>query len=135
MGQCAAVRSAWGTPSYNPASRFLDEIPSNLIDWRRAESTLAAPPSRTIGGRSGGGFGGSGGSGGGFGSTFGSGKRKAVKEAPTLSVGDLVNHDSFGMGRVQLVDGAGDKTKARIDFGADIGEKDFLVKYAPIEKL
>lgn len=132
----AAVRSAWGTPSYNPASRFLDEIPSSLVDWRRAESTLAAPPSRSIGGRSPGGFGG----GGGFGSTFGGGSRsragaKAAKEAPTLSVGDLVNHDSFGMGRVQLVEGAGDRTKARIDFGADIGEKDFLVKYAPIEKL
>ncbi|HJE59026.1 MAG TPA: DNA helicase PcrA [Nocardiopsis listeri] len=127
----AAVRSAWGTPSYNPASRFLDEIPAELVDWKRAESTLAAPPSRSIGGGRGGGFGG----GSGFGSTFGGGRKKTVKEAPTLSVGDLVNHDSFGMGRVQLVDGAGDKTKARIDFGADIGEKDFLVKYAPIEKL
>ncbi|WDZ91765.1 DNA helicase PcrA [Nocardiopsis sp. HUAS JQ3] len=134
----AAVRSAWGTPSYNPASRFLDEIPSSLVDWRRAESTLAAPPSRSIGGRGSGGFGSGGG--GGFGGTFGGGSRsrggaKAAKEAPTLSVGDLVNHDSFGMGRVQLVEGAGDRTKARIDFGADIGEKDFLVKYAPIEKL
>nr|WP_218909398.1 DNA helicase PcrA [Nocardiopsis sinuspersici] len=129
----AAVRSAWGTPTYNPASRFLDEVPSSLVDWRRAESTLGAPPSRSIGGGRGG-FGG-----GGFGSTFGGGKgprsRGGAKEAPTLSVGDLVNHDSFGMGRVELVEGAGDKTKARIDFGADIGEKDFLVKYAPIEKL
>ncbi|MEE2035959.1 DNA helicase PcrA [Nocardiopsis sp. CT-R113] len=123
----AAVRSAWGTPSYNPGSRFLDEIPSSLVDWRRAESSLAAPPSRSIGGGRGTG---------GFGSTFGGGSRRSAgKEAPTLSVGDLVNHDSFGMGRVQLVEGAGDKTKARIDFGADIGEKDFLVKYAPIEKL
>ncbi|WP_160049982.1 DNA helicase PcrA [Nocardiopsis sp. FR4] len=131
----AAVRSAWGTPSYNPASRFLDEIPSSLVDWRRAESTLAAPPSRSIGGGRGAG---------GFGGTFGGGRSsgrgpgraaRPAKEAPTLSVGDLVNHDSFGMGRVQLVEGAGDKTKARIDFGADIGEKDFLVKYAPIEKL
>ncbi|MEE2044067.1 DNA helicase PcrA [Nocardiopsis sp. NPDC006198] len=123
----AAVRSAWGTPSYNPGSRFLDEIPASLVDWRRAESSLAAPPSRGIGGGRGSG---------GFGSTFGGGPRRgAGKEAPTLGVGDLVNHDSFGMGRVQLVEGAGDKTKARIDFGADIGEKDFLVKYAPIEKL
>jgi len=123
----AAVRSAWGTPSYNPGSRFLDEIPSPLVDWRRAESSLASPPSRSIGGGRGTG---------GFGGTFGSGSRRSPgKEAPTLSVGDLVNHDSFGMGRVQLVEGAGDRTKARIDFGADIGEKDFLVKYAPIEKL
>ena len=124
----AAVRSAWGSPSYNPASRFLDEIPAHLVEWRRVESTLAAPPSRSIGGRGTGGFG----------STFGGGeraRRKPAKEAPSLSVGDLVNHDSFGMGRVRLVEGSGDKTKARIDFGADIGEKDFLVKYAPIEKL
>ncbi|MEV2279402.1 UvrD-helicase domain-containing protein [Nocardiopsis sp. NPDC049922] len=131
----AAVRSAWGTPSYNPASRFLDEIPSSLVEWRRAESTLAAPPSRSIGGSSWG----SGGFGGGTGFGGGSRSRGAgstpKKEAPTLSVGDLVTHDSFGMGRVQLVEGTGDKTKARIDFGADIGEKDFLVKYAPIEKL
>lgn len=130
----AAVRSAWGSPSYNPASRFLDEIPSNLLDWRRSESVLSAPPSRTIGrgGSARGGFGGEG-----FGSTFGGARTRPArkKEAPTLSVGDLVNHDSFGMGRVQLVEGGGDKTKARIDFGADIGEKDFLVKYAPIEKL
>src|SRR5699024_11808736 len=61
--------------------------------------------------------------------------RAPKKEAPTLTVGDLVTHDSFGIGRVQLVEGGGDKTKARIDFGADIGEKDFLVKYAPCEKL
>ncbi|WP_304453453.1 UvrD-helicase domain-containing protein [Nocardiopsis sp. YSL2] len=132
----AAVRSAWGTPSYNPASRFLDEIPSPLVDWRRAESTLAPPPSRGLSGGWGGG-----GSATGFGGGFGGGSRarggtaRPTKEAPTLSVGDLVNHDSFGMGRVELVEGAGDKTKARIDFGADIGEKDFLVKYAPIEKL
>jgi DNA helicase-2/ATP-dependent DNA helicase PcrA len=135
----AAVRSAWGTPSYNPASRFLDEIPSALVDWRRAESTLAPPPSRGLSGGWGGGSGA--GSVGGFSGGFGGGSRsragsaRPTKEAPTLSVGDLVNHDSFGMGRVQLVEGAGDKTKARIDFGADIGEKDFLVKYAPIEKL
>ncbi|MFV2196214.1 DNA helicase PcrA [Nocardiopsis sp. LOL_012] len=122
----AAVRSAWGSPSYNPASRFLDEVPSSLVEWRRSESVLAAPPSRTIGGRS------AFGSGGGSRGRAGAAKQKQV---PTLSVGDLVNHDSFGMGRVCLVEGGGDRTKARIDFGADIGEKDLVVKYAPIEKL
>ncbi|GAA1072661.1 DNA helicase PcrA [Nocardiopsis composta] len=111
----AAVRSAWGSPSYNPPSRFLDEVPGELVDWRRAESSMASlssprprrePPSR-----------------------------RPAKDVPLLSPGDKVTHDSFGMGTVMLVDGAGDKTKARIDFGADIGEKDFLVKFAPIEKL
>src|SRR3546814_12745053 len=28
------MRSAWGAPSHNPASRFLDEIPPTLVDWR-----------------------------------------------------------------------------------------------------
>ncbi|MFW5420393.1 DNA helicase PcrA [Nocardiopsis sp. CNT-189] len=111
----AAVRSAWGTPSYNPPSRFLDEVPGELVDWRRAESSMSSlssprprrePPAR-----------------------------RPAKDVPLLSPGDKVTHDSFGMGTVMLVDGAGDKTKARIDFGADIGEKDFLVKFAPIEKL
>src|SRR3546814_1865717 len=31
----AVMRSAWGAPSHNPASRFLDEIPPTLVDWRR----------------------------------------------------------------------------------------------------
>ena len=127
----AAVRSAWGSPSYNPPSRFLDEIPSSLIDWRRGESPVLSTPPALRRGPAGGrslAFGGEG-----FGGASGRGRPKA--EAPTLSVGDLVNHDKFGMGRVRLVDGTGDRTKARIDFGADIGEKDLVVKYAPIEKL
>ncbi len=35
----AGVRSAWGAPQYNPPSRFLDEIPEELIDWRRTETS------------------------------------------------------------------------------------------------
>ena len=126
----AAVRSAWGTPTYNPASRFIDEIPSQYVEWKREGSALAPPPSRGLGG-------GSGSSGFGGGTRGGGRSRGSVSQAatPTLSVGDLVNHDSFGMGRVELVEGGGDKTKARIDFGADIGEKDLMVKYAPIQKL
>ena len=33
----AITRSAWGQPSMNPASRFLDELPGDLVDWRRLE--------------------------------------------------------------------------------------------------
>ncbi|KIH97590.1 ATP-dependent DNA helicase PcrA [Streptomonospora alba] len=113
----AAVRSAWGSPSFNPPSRFLDEVPAELVEWRRAESSLASaaqPRGRT---------------------PSPAPSRKAKNEVPSLTPGDKVNHDQFGMGEVLLVDGAGDKTKARIDFGADIGEKDFLVKFAPIERL
>ena len=34
----AVVRSAWGAPQHNPASRFLDELPVDLVDWRRTEA-------------------------------------------------------------------------------------------------
>src|SRR6476661_8708307 len=33
----AMLRSAWGQPGANPASRFLDDIPADLIDWRRTD--------------------------------------------------------------------------------------------------
>ena len=35
----AIVRSAWGQPMLNPESRFLREIPQELIDWRRSAPT------------------------------------------------------------------------------------------------
>jgi len=38
----AIVRSAFGQPSTNPASRFLDEIPPELVDWRRTEEQLVS---------------------------------------------------------------------------------------------
>ncbi len=34
----AVMRSAWGSPSYNPASRFLEELPEDGVSWQRAES-------------------------------------------------------------------------------------------------
>ena len=37
----ATMRSSWGAPSYNPASRFLAEIPEKLVEWERAEATPA----------------------------------------------------------------------------------------------
>ncbi len=39
----AGVRSAWGAPSYNPPSRFLDEVPDHLVEWRRSETSAMRP--------------------------------------------------------------------------------------------
>ncbi len=36
----AVVRSAWGAPQHNPASRFLDELPVDLVDWRRTAEAM-----------------------------------------------------------------------------------------------
>src|SRR5215204_301941 len=37
----AIVRAAWGAPQHNPPSRFLNEIPDRLIDWRRTERAVS----------------------------------------------------------------------------------------------
>lgn len=61
----AQTRASWGTPQTNPPSRFLGEIPEDLIDWIREE------PSHGWGGGSA--FGRSSGFGSSYGSGFGSG--------------------------------------------------------------
>ncbi|MFC1404410.1 MULTISPECIES: DNA helicase PcrA [Streptacidiphilus] len=129
----AVLRSAWGQPSYNPASRFLEEIPPALVDEKRS-SAAAVPSAR-------GSFGGSGGANGGGGrkssAPAGWGRSAGrIKEraAVSLAVGDRVTHDRFGLGTVVAVGGPADDAKATIDFGAE-GTKQLLLRYAPVEKL
>ncbi|QQQ63126.1 DNA helicase PcrA [Paenarthrobacter ureafaciens] len=141
------VRSMWGQSQYNPASQFLQEIPSELVDWKR-EGT-----SRQVGGwgnapigskQYGGSFWGAGGSRGAAASPstgFDADVPAAVartrvqpqKEVISVAVGDKVNHTSFGNGVVLGVEGAGDKTVAKVKF--DVGEKRLLLRYAPLTKL
>ena len=115
----AEYRSTWGAPNYNPPSRFLDEIPEEVIEWRnegrsslspsfvtRSRVTTTPPPRAT-------------------------GKKSVAME---LSVGERVSHDTFGLGTVVAVAGAGDKAEATINFG-QYGEKRLLLRYAPVEKL
>ncbi|MEU3709286.1 DNA helicase PcrA [Streptomyces catenulae] len=133
----STMRSAWGQPSYNPPSRFLEEIPASFVDWRR---TGPATPSATMGGmRSGGG------GGGGLSSGFGTPRAKSGpsgfatrrgndRPVVALAVGDRVTHDSFGLGTVTGVKGSGDNAEATIDFGGE-KPKRLLLRYAPVEKL
>lgn len=59
------------------------------------------------------------------------GKKSIAME---LVVGERVSHDTFGLGTVVSVAGAGDKAEATINFG-QYGEKRLLLRYAPVEKL
>ncbi|MFH8433986.1 DNA helicase PcrA [Streptomyces sp. NPDC018007] len=124
----AAMRSAWGQPSYNPPSRFLEEIPEQHLDWRR-KGPMAAPAGPTSGitsslsssrSRSGP-------------SGFAT-RRGAEKPTVALAVGDRVTHDQFGLGTVTAVEGYGDQAKVTVDFG-DERPKKLLLRYAPVEKL
>jgi DNA helicase-2/ATP-dependent DNA helicase PcrA len=49
-------------------------------------------------------------------------------------VGDRVTHDSYGLGTVVGIEGAGPNAVAKIDFGAD-GTKRLLLRYSPVVKL
>src|SRR6056297_1424475 len=120
----SVTRSAWGTPAYNPASRFLSEVPEELIDWRREE-----PVAKPIGL-------------GGFGAAPSSSSAavklgdRVVGKGPvaSLEAGDRVTHSKFGLGTVVSTSGSGDKSDATIDFGS-AGTKRLLLRYAPVEKL
>jgi DNA helicase-2/ATP-dependent DNA helicase PcrA len=117
----AAVRSAWGAPQYNPASRFLDEIPTELLSWERELSGAAAvgrqrPAVATLASRPG-------------------VRSPGNRAVPSLAAGDRVTHDSFGLGTVLRTMGEGDKVQAEVDFGGDTGVKRLLLRYAPLEKL
>jgi DNA helicase-2/ATP-dependent DNA helicase PcrA len=117
----AVVRSAWGAPSHNPASRFLDEIPADLLEWRRTEADQTrwrSGPGRTR-------------------TTTRPGARSArppERPIPVLSAGDRVTHDAFGVGTVVATSGSGEHAQATVDFG-DSGLKTLLLRYAPVEKL
>ncbi|MGH3097999.1 MAG: DNA helicase PcrA [Streptosporangiales bacterium] len=120
----AEVRSAFGSPSYNPPSRFLPELPDKLVDWRRPAGSgrprdrgrRSEPAGAALGQQPG---------------------VRAVgnRPVPKLEPGDRINHDRFGLGEVIALSGTADKAQAKIDFGGDVGEKTFVLRYAPIQKL
>jgi DNA helicase II / ATP-dependent DNA helicase PcrA len=112
----AATRTWFGRPGYHKQSRFLSEIPAELIEWRRDESAATQPASERLARRPG---------------------VRAIgnRPVPSLQPGDRVNHDSYGLGTVLSVEGRGDDPEAKIDFGGDYGIKHLVLRYAPIEKL
>ena len=114
----------------NPESRFLREIPDALIDWRRTDSDsrqggtgqgFSAPVSGRFGsvaerGRP---------------SPIRSGARRALI---VLEPGDRVNHDKYGLGRVEEVSGMGEAAMSLIDFGT-AGRVKLMHNHAPVQKL
>lgn len=118
----AIVRSSWGQPMLNPESRFLREIPQELIDWRRTapKPSFSAPVSGA--GR--------------FGSARPSPTRSGASRRPllVLQVGDRVTHDKYGLGRVEEVSGVGESAMSLIDFGSS-GRVKLLHNHAPVTKL
>lgn len=138
----AMLRSSWGNAVTNPASRFLEDIPSDLIDWRREEPTASSGWGEDL---SYGGVSQSGYFSGGSGSRYGSSKparsRPGIPKKPLdrsnleLVAGDRVNHAKYGLGTVLSVDNAGSYPSVMIDFGSAGKVRLMLIGGVQIEKL
>jgi len=132
----AWCRTLWGTSSYNPPSRFLDEIPEELMKSEGGEQL------RRNRGRSR--------------STsrdeqrdqWGPGWRRdevvetAIRrsqptstgaEAMSLRAGEDVVHDKWGEGIIISISGQGDKAEAHVRFPT-VGEKRLLLAWAPLRR-
>ena len=107
----AIARSTWGQPTYNPESRFLSEIPEELViregDTTTPVGLMGSSPSRAS---------------------------RNQEPVLVLTIGDRVLHDKFGMGTVVATSGQNEKAEATIDFKS-AGTKRLLLRYAPVEKL
>ncbi|WP_040477310.1 DNA helicase PcrA [Longispora albida] len=130
----AVTRSAWGQPQYNPASRFVEELPPDLLRWEHGTAPVGSGigsgyverPSASGGNN-------------GLVSRLGLDPR-LVKTAsslpakvPNLAPGDRVTHDKWGLGRVVVVEGSGPGAKAQVDFGDQLLW--LMLRHAPIQKL
>ncbi|MEV4533663.1 DNA helicase PcrA [Asanoa sp. NPDC049518] len=147
----AVTRSAWGAPSYNPTSRFIAELPEELVRWERTEGSYTSwsGTGGGVGNRGAGSASGGAARGGGF--SGGTPKAAALAQrlgidgsklstaselrqaAPKVSVGDRVNHQRYGLGRVLAVEGQGPSARAQIDFGDQTMW--LVLRHAPVEKL
>ena len=124
-------RMLFGTTDYRPPSRFLDEIPQQLVMaigeeekrgrglGRHRETVVAAamrrsgePPMP--------------------GTASPDGARGA--EQLGLRIGDDVKHDKFGEGVILDINGSGDKAEARVRFSDGV-EKTLLLAWAPLQRV
>lgn len=134
----AQMRTLFGRTNMNPASRFISEIPEDLLEGVELEKKMNTPFGS--GGRS---FGSSG-----FGSSSGSFGKQAAPRKPVMrpvsassggeeigwKVGDKAEHGKWGTGTVVSVKGQGEGTELDIAFPSPVGVKRLLAKFAPIKK-
>jgi DNA helicase-2/ATP-dependent DNA helicase PcrA len=139
-------RAQFGQTNSALPSRYLQEIPAELMDWRQS------PGSRLSVGGSGFSRSGSSSESKGWGTTEGGWNSLEAAPRPKtewanritnkvrdngdleLTAGDRIRHADFGDGSVSQVTGEGAKRVAHVKFDA-AGAKKLLIKIAPIEKI
>ncbi len=129
----AAQRTLYGQSVYNPASRFLDEIPPELVESGDAFGRAGRPkrhhgdpaPTRAPA------------------PTFGSGwPAKSAPAAPAqprrsdeVVAGDRIRHAKWGEGTVVAVKGDGQEAEITLAFPDPVGIKRVLAGFAGLEKV
>ncbi len=129
----AWCRSLYGATAYNPPSRFLGELPEDLVEDDPASRSSASRSSMRSGG---------------WESTSWRPRGRDTVEARAtrpagpktsgahllgISIGDDVRHAKWGDGVVLDIEGSGDKAEAVVRF-PEMGEKRLLLAWAPLEK-
>jgi DNA helicase-2/ATP-dependent DNA helicase PcrA len=105
----AESRRLHGADSYNPPSRFVREIPAELIREVRLQTSITRPVGR-VGGT-------------------------AAAAADTgLNLGQRVQHPMFGEGVVLNFEGRGSNARVEVNF-AEAGSKWLVVQYAKLQAL
>jgi DNA helicase-2/ATP-dependent DNA helicase PcrA len=137
----AMIRAAWGQPMANPPSRFFDDVPPSLVEWRRVAPDRSAPVGRATFGRRGSDPAGSDSAQAqlaarGMRSTSYKGwESRPAGPQLSLEVGDRVSHDKYGLGTVVATDGSGPMANVTIDFGTGSNIRILLRGGPPMVKL
>ena len=108
----AESRRLHGTDTFNPPSRFLREIPKDLIDEIRPRAQTNIPYNRKD-----------------FNET-----KVEFEEEIGIALGQKVKHKKFGEGIVLNYEGSGDSARVQVNFDAS-GTKWLVMAYANLEKL
>lgn len=130
---CARMRVLFGRTSSNPPSRFLREIPEELLEndspsedrYGRIQGGSFAGLNRSPGGMAG------------AAKPYNRTKAAApaVNNVADFHNGDKVQHGKWGTGVIVAVKGSGDDMELQIAFPAPVGVKRLLAKFAPITKV
>lgn len=128
----AQMRTLFGRTNMNPPSRFVKEIPEDLLEGITPQARRSTGSSKNIGSTSTA-----------YNRSLQPGRKAVIRPATTTtggeginwSVGDKASHGKWGVGTVVSVKGEGDSKELDIAFPSPVGIKRLLAKFAPIQKV
>ncbi|PAE99571.1 DNA helicase PcrA [Bacillus velezensis] len=118
----AKMRTLFGRTNMNPESRFIREIPGDLLENLNEKKTPRMQPGRKVQPKRG------------PVSRPVSYANKTGSDSLSWAVGDKAGHKKWGTGTVVSVKGEGESTELDIAFPSPVGVKRLLAAFAPIGK-